>query len=68
MGGGGERKLSPFFASIFPLFSQKRLILRLENTKSFGKRYLIYSIQTDESKEKKHTLNLEQWSHRKFFH
>ena len=33
-GGGGEEKvsllhLSPFFASIFPLFPQKRLILRL---------------------------------------
>ena len=32
--GGGEEKvsllqLSPFFASIFPLFPQKRLILRL---------------------------------------
>ena len=32
--GGGEEKvsllqLSPFFASIFPVFSQKRLILRL---------------------------------------
>ena len=33
-GGGGEEKvsllqLSPFFASVFPLFPQKRLILRL---------------------------------------
>ena len=28
MGKGGE-ELSPFFASIFPLFPQKRLILRL---------------------------------------
>ena len=32
--GGGEEKvsllqLSPFFASVFPLFPQKRLILRL---------------------------------------
>ena len=32
MGGGrgeGEEELSPFFASIFPIFPQKRLILRL---------------------------------------
>ena len=33
-GGGdfrlGRGELSPFFASIFPLFPQKRLILRLE--------------------------------------
>ena len=32
-GGGGEEKVlqfSPFFASIFPLFPQKRLILRLK--------------------------------------
>ena len=28
-GGGGRGKLSPFFASIFPLFTQKCLILRL---------------------------------------
>ena len=28
-GGGGPVLLSPFLASIFPLFAQKRLILRL---------------------------------------
>ena len=28
-GGGGPVLLSPFLASIFPLFPQKRLILRL---------------------------------------
>ena len=39
-GGGdfrlGRGELSPFFASIFPLFPQKRLILRLEHCIPFN--------------------------------
>ena len=32
---GSSLQLSPFFASIFPLFPQKRLILRLKSDKSW---------------------------------